>query len=230
MRSGASRKIRASFERARRLGASVPRHSERACGREPLARSRSDDDRTPRGEQAALDERILADQRIAAARLADDGEIDVAREAGEVARELLGEALHQTRLRAQSRTLGARLEALERRFSLRLGLIERVAHVGESHVGAIERQKRLRRERDADEVRLAPLGERDRERHARCAVLGAVNMDDDVVQVHRSPNSLGPFILAPSGVRPKPGSRRASRSSRRDDAHVRTTEQESTQL
>jgi hypothetical protein len=47
-----------------------------------------------RGEQATLDERILADQRIAVSRLAEHRDVGVASATGELARELVADALH----------------------------------------------------------------------------------------------------------------------------------------
>ena len=57
---------------------------------------RHDDDRAPRSEQAALDQSVLTDQRIAVARLAENGQIDMAGGAREVVRELLAHALHES--------------------------------------------------------------------------------------------------------------------------------------
>ena len=183
-------------ERARGLGAPVPGGDDGPRNRDFVGNRRHDDHRPPRGEQAALDQGILTDQRIAVPRLADDGEVHVARRAGEVARELLAHALHrQPGVDAQAFGLRTHLEGLQSRRALRLHPLQRLTHVGEADIGAIKRQQRGRREGDTHQMRAVILGESDGKLDARLGRLRAVDIDDDVVKAHCTP-SPPPTILA----------------------------------
>ena len=99
-------------ERARSFSAPVPGGDNSPSKRYFVCDGRHDDYRTARGEQTALDQGILADQGIAVPRLADDGEVNMARRAGEIAREFLAHAMHKPGLDAQAFRFGACLEGL----------------------------------------------------------------------------------------------------------------------
>ncbi len=178
-------------EGARRFRAAVPRGDDGLFKGNLGGRRRHDHHRPSRGEQTPLDQRVLADQRIPVAGLTENRQIDLARERGEVVRELLAHALHEPALGADARGSRARLEVLERRLALRFHAFEHLAHVGEPDIGAVKRQQRLRGKGDPDQMRILLLGQRHGERDARLRRLRAVHINNDVVEAHRSPPGAG---------------------------------------
>ena len=101
-------------------------------------------------------------------------------------RKLLAHALHQPTLGADAGGSGTGLEAFERSLALRLDPFEHLAHVGKPDIGAVERQQRLRRKGDADQMGILLLGQRHGEPDARLRRFRSVNINNDVVEAHRS--------------------------------------------
>ncbi len=127
----------------------------------------------------------MPDERIAVARLTENGQIDMAGCVREVVRELLAHALHEPRLGAHAFSLRAGLEGFKGIGALRLHTFEHLGHVGKADIGAVERKKCGGSKGDADEMRAMLLGERHGEPHAGLGRLCAVHIDDNVVEPHR---------------------------------------------
>jgi hypothetical protein len=128
----------------------------------------------------------LADQWIAVTRLTEHRDVGVAGATGELARELVADALHQPYLDAHAFGLAMGLAVMKRDFALRLNALQDLAHVGETSIDAVQRQERRRSEAHADKMRAMILGERRGERDARLCGLGAVHVKNDVVKGHPS--------------------------------------------
>jgi hypothetical protein len=109
----------------------------------------------------------LADQRVTVARLTENGDIGMAGATGEVARELVADALHQSDLDAHPLSLAVGLAGVKRSLALRLHALQHLTHVGEARVDSIQRQERRGGKADADEMRPMVLGERRGELDAR---------------------------------------------------------------
>src|SRR5262249_26334312 len=61
---------------------------------------------------------------------------------GEVARELVADALHQSDLDAHPLSLAVGLAGVKRSLALRLHALQHLTHVGEARVDSIQRQER----------------------------------------------------------------------------------------
>ncbi len=112
-----------------------------------------------------------------------------------VVREFLADALKQSRLGLNTRLFGACLESGKHTCALRLYVFKHLAHIGETHIGTVERKERGRGKGDPKEMGAMLLGQIHRKSDTGLGRLGTVQKDEEILETHGLSSAHKKFIL-----------------------------------